>query len=358
MNFGTRDNILNALRGSRLSKLAPDLIKNYLRAWLTKPNSDLISRACHCNELFIKSIGDVFPCCRVWYRSDMKIGHVTDKNIIDKITDFIPPNCSCNKFTIKAKTISDPLDYTLLNLELSLACQATCAMCCVNAPEWCGTYDLYNDIKNMIKKMGKIDTIISQGGEVLAQKESLNFLSSIKKMLPVETRFGVISNANFDVARITEVEELFDNIDISIVGFQPETYSKIMGLKLDKTIRFAEELITRGNIHVSLKFLITPLTFHEQAAFLKWALKLAPNSIVIYDSRFSMYINKNTADNFWDKIISRTIVDVKNELRGCDISKLRVKGTRIYIHDLPLYRIDSDFIAEAGLAGIIKENDT
>ncbi|MBT0662989.1 radical SAM protein [Geobacter pelophilus] len=360
MAYDLRELLKIISRNSGIRDFLPGFIKDPLYVWIKKHSLKNVfqeSRACHCNELFVKSNGEVYPCCRVWNRKDMKIGFVSDKNILDKVIAFVPPKCLCNKYSIRAKNSNDTLKYNLLNIELSLECQAVCAMCCVDAPMWKGKYELYDDVIRLINKMGKIDKIVSQGGEILIQKKSLDFLSSIKQSLPRDTHFSVISNANVDLTRIDEIERLFDSIDISIVGFQPETYSKVMGLKLDRTIQFVEKLIKNGKISVNTRFILTPLTFHEQDMFLKWALSLAPKTIILYDTNFRLYINKNTRYKFWDKIIERTILNVKKELLNCDISKLRRNNTVIEIYDLALYGINTEFIHSNSFEGIIKEFD-
>jgi MoaA/NifB/PqqE/SkfB family radical SAM enzyme len=315
-------------------------------------------RSCHINELFINSKGEVYPCCRVWTRSDMLIGYISDSDILEKIHRFSPPECACNKYVIRKATPDEAVDYKVINIELSLACQAKCAMCCVNAPEWKGSYDCYQHIIALISKLACVDAIVVQGGEVLIQSESLKFVEQLKKITPKNTCFRIVSNANVGTELLEKVESLFDHIAISIVGFQEETYRKIMGIKLDKTIKFAEALIARQRIRVTLKFLLTPLSFHEVNLFLNWALNLAPVNVTIYDSGFRGYINENTEDKYWLKIIDRTIMDVKKELQQCNIDKLKVNNTVIYIQNLNFFEIDNNFIVSNGLDGIIKEYDT
>lgn len=131
-----------------------------------------------------------------------------------------------------------------------------------------------------------------------------------------------------------------------------------MGLELDKTIRFAETLVANRKTSVSLKFLLTPLTVHELNLFLRWALALALEFVVVYDSGFKQYINENTEGKFGAKIIARTAQAVQAEFLHCDFEKLRSRKTVIAFERTHLFGINAAFIEQNGLQGIIKAYDS
>jgi MoaA/NifB/PqqE/SkfB family radical SAM enzyme len=259
-------------------------------------------RACHFHELYITHTGDVFPCCIVWKRSEMRIGHITDEDLLEAIEAF-DGNCRCEQFTLRKGTSVDPKDY-LLNIELSLACQGKCAMCCVEAPHWQGHYEYYNACTNLIDRLQPKEILV-QGGEVLIQKKSLTWLSEVKEKHP-NINISLVTNGNVDLDMLETVERLFHSVFISIVGFQPETYERIMGMHLEKTVRFAEELAKRNTITLNLKYLITPLNVHEVNVFLEWAIEVNPASVLFFDASTFQYINPDAPFGFWDKIFERT----------------------------------------------------
>lgn len=352
----TLKNFLIRINNSKLGKFIPNRIKYFFLHLTYHRNKP--PRPCHYSELFIKSDGNIYPCCRVWGRKEMMIGHIRDKDIYQKILHFDPPSCSCKKYAIRKVTKEDTFNCDLLNIELSLACQAKCTMCSVNAPDWTGKYDYYKDIEYLLNRIGIPSYIAVQGGEILIQHKSLDFLEKLRHNILKHNTLHIITNGNFDIESIDRFTTIFNSFTISIVGFQVETYKKIMGLELDKTIKFAEALTKLGYLDICLKYLTTPLNFHEQNLFLKWALELAPRRVIICDASFRSYINDNTHDNYWEKIISRTVTDVIHVLVNCDLNKLRNNSTTIFIENLDLYNINQEFLDNNGLKGIIKEYDT
>ena len=143
-------------------------------------------RPCHYHQLFIRSNGDILPCCLIWMREDMIIGHVTDFNIIEKLKNF-NAECICPEYHFIKANENDKINISSINLELSLACQAKCVMCCVDSPSFRGVYNYYKDLENIINLL-KPKHILVQGGEVLVQKKSIEFISRIKEVYK-ETSF-------------------------------------------------------------------------------------------------------------------------------------------------------------------------
>ena len=278
----------------------------------SKVTQGLPARACHLYRLAVDSKGDVYPCCMVYRSAYHKIGNIRDPDLAQAI-DSYERTCSCDVVKLRKKNNEDPTgDERILNLELSLVCQAECAMCCVGAPDWAGKYDRYAELTQLIRSQ-KPDSIVMQGGEVLIQPRSLDWAREIKSEFP-RTKLRVVTNGNLEATMAPTLSGLFDSFVISFVGFQPETYRTIMGLDLGKTLAFAKALIEQRASEVTLKFLITPLGIHEVAQFIGEALQLQPNNILVAESGTRAYIVADTPDRFWGKIVDRSSRAVKRAL--------------------------------------------
>jgi pyruvate-formate lyase-activating enzyme len=116
-------------------------------------------------------------------------------------------------------------------------------MCCVGSPSWNGTYDYYDKLTEIVS-WHPPRMLLAQGGEVLVQKKTMDWLENVKKKYP-DMLIGLVTNGNVGLNVIEKVEQLFNYIWISFVGFQAETYRKIMGLELPITVKFAEEIVRR-----------------------------------------------------------------------------------------------------------------
>ncbi len=306
---------------------------------------------CHLNQPFIKSDGSVSPCCRLWNDDKATIGHFEDPDLLEKFVAF-DIACSCNLARFRKKRPDEEARVDTLNIELSLACQGKCAMCCVGSPDWKGTYDLYNALTTALRTW-RPRRIAVQGGEILIQKKSMRWLAEVKNEFP-DMEFHVITNGNVDTDIIPVVESLFETMTISIVGFEPETYKKIMGLELAKTIRFAEELISRGKVEVALKHLLTPLNFHQSGRFLDWVVETKPTSCQLTDCGPSFLEFINRKQKFWDIIIERTGEDVRQAI-GENKDVFKDGGIKIFITPAvgELFGVTDDFAKEHGLDELI-----
>jgi len=310
-------------------------------------------RVCHFNELYITHKGNVFPCCTVWNRPDMKIGHVDDEKLLESIEGFYSGCTSCEEFKLKKGSPQDKKEYCF-NIELSLACQGKCAMCCVEAPSWKGKYDYYESCTKIIDLL-KPKELLLQGGEVLVQKKSLEWVAEVKHNHP-DIVISLVTNANADLSMVETVENLFDKLYVSIVGFQAETYKRIMGMDFEKTVKFVEELSKRKKIKLVLKYLTTPLNIHEANLFLKWAINLEPALIYFDDADTLNHIKYNAPFDFWNKIIKRTANEIKMLLIS---NKDKLNQKNIAIQFRPNYLIligfnedFNKFVTENGLTKV------
>ncbi len=306
---------------------------------------------CHFDSLFIKHNGDVFPCCAVWGNPRWRIGSLHDKEIIQKIINFDGDGCRCFwKANRRAYEGELPL-IKHLHLELSLKCQAKCAMCCVNAPDWNGDYDFYEELTALVDLL-RPKYISVQGGEILVQPRSISWLEKVKSMhqdtvLRLVTNGGAPTGKNLDT-----IERLFKLVSISFVGFQPETYKTIMGLDVSYTRDLARR-IDKTKVILRLKFLVTPLNLHEAAAFFSWAVTICPSAIVFHDSGFHNYVQLDTEDNFWSKIQSRAAKALQRAIIS-NVSNLIASGTKLHLQEnvRKFYDISPEFISENNLSTV------
>ncbi len=291
-----------AFRANRVVKQYSEKQQDF---WLKK------KRACHFHELFITHKGEIFPCCMIWGCRDMKIGHIHDDNLIGSLRNFYSP-CSCARFELRKGLAQDKIAVDYINIEVSLLCQGKCAMCGVNAPSWHGEYDYYDSLTQIINEFSPRQILV-QGGEVLIQKETLEWIEKLRSTYP-HLQIIVSTNGNVDLSLIDKVEELFYGVNVSFVGFQPLTYATVMGMDINKAVRFSEELAKRRKVRLVLKYLTTPVTIHEFSLFLDWAINLNPAEILVDDANTFTYVNIYTSDNFWEKIFERTKKEVREVL--------------------------------------------
>ncbi|MGV7927933.1 MAG: radical SAM protein [Spirochaetota bacterium] len=309
-------------------------------------------RPCHYRELFVASNGDVYPCCLTWNKPALRIGHITDPDLEERLLSF-DGSCRCSGFTLRKGKPSDERAYKL-NVETGLACNGRCAMCCVDAPSSHGPYLYYGELDRLIETLPAINHMVVQGGEVLIQKKTMDWLRALSLRRP-EIPLALITNGNVEADTVPFVESLFFNVLVSVYGFQDETYRRITRMELEKTLRFAGDLVKRKRTTVHLKYLVTPLNLHELPLFLRWAIALGPETISVIDSNTALYINRATPDRYWDLVIGRTGEEVRKELA---VGMPRGAGTVVLVDALSreMFGIDEGFIAGAGLSGRILPN--
>lgn len=305
-------------------------------------NFELKDKVCHYNHLFIRTNGDISPCCstgRPYYR----IANINEKieNLIDAIKTY-QKDCKCEVYRLKQGAAEDKMNIHTIQMELSYVCNAKCAMCAPNCPDWRGEYNYYDKLEQIIDLL-QPKALYVQGGEVLAQKKSLDWLVAIKEKYP-EMKFHIVTNGNADVDLAPLVSRLFNSMTVSVVGFQPETYKKIMELDFHKTERFLKELMQYKTTKVSLKFLITPINIHETALFIDWAINMSPRAITINESGIYQYI-RATDDKFWNKIIDRTFRDIKKVILK-NREKLISENIKINIETnvRQIFNMDDEFL--------------
>ena len=320
-----------------------------LRRQIEYHTSKAPARPCHLDALFVNHDGHVFPCCRVWGNKSLVIGHIDDDDIARKIISY-KKHCWCS--TAKLVPAVEEASVDGLNIEVSLACQGKCAMCCVFAPEWHGSYSYYDSLGKLIAAVNP-KTILVQGGEVLIQKKTLDWLLFVKKRFPSIT-LTLITNGNADLSMIETVQMLFDKLCISIVGFQPETYKRIMGLDFAKTIAFVERLHNATGVHLQLKYMSTAINIHEAPLYFDWATGLKRAEIAFADTSVSTYVRYGTFDDYWNKIFFRTELELKRKM--CAQRDLLEHDRRTIFFDAgmrSLFKITPEWVRENKLENLI-----
>ncbi len=298
----------------------------------------------------------MYPCCLVWQTDHLKIGHLSDPNLIQKIASF-HGRCNCERYRL-VSGLGCNKSYDLLNIELSYKCQAQCAMCCVDAPSFQGKYDKGNfDMLDTLISALRPNRILVQGGEILAQPDSINWLARLRQGMP-NLGMEMVTNGN-NIKQIGYVTDTFDRITVSFVGFQPATYKVIMGMNVEMTKRFCVEVIASGKVRVYLKYLITPNNLHELPMFLEWAIGLAPEVIYFTNAGMRQYINENTGDQYWVKMISRTRQELTSVIvKHREFLESQLNKRFMYIgvdgaHTGELLGINQSYIADHGLSSIV-----
>jgi len=310
-------------------------------------------KVCHYHELFVRSDGSIYPCCSVWGRQDMMIGHLNDDDLKQRMVEF-HSICYCESYKLIKARNNEQQEYDIITLELSLECQGSCAMCCARAPEWKGKYNLYDSL-DLLLKTHTPKKIIFQGGEVLIQKKSMEWISHLKAVYPY-VHFLLVTNGNVNVSLAKICKDLFSEVIISFVGYHPCTYKTVMGMNVEAVKKFAESIIREGGIDVTLKYLVTPLTIHEIADFCKWAISAHPQSIRLSNANVAAYLNFSTGDKYWEKIIDRTgnglrqlLVDQYDAINGGN-TKIEIESSL-----LQLFKVNESFIRKNKLEGYVKE---
>lgn len=282
----------------------------------------------------------------------MVIGHIDDLDIVTKIREY-QKKCTCSTFHAKLIKAAETDVFRGMNIEVSLACNGKCAFCCVCAPEWRGVYDYYERIGVLIDALEPKE-LHFQGGEVLIQKNTLRWLSSIKERHP-NVRVVLTTNGNVELDVLDTVESIFSELHVSIVGYQPVTYQTIMGLDFERMRRFVTHVIARRKVDVYLKYLVSPINVHECWLFVDWASSLGPQEIAFADTATRRHLNPNAPFHYWDKILERSALSLSDALVR--------NRERLLQHNVPVYmdaevqhlfHISSAWIQENELGAIVR----
>ena len=284
-------------------------------------------RVCQFYKLSLRLNGDVFPCCLA--KKNSLIGNIFDSDIQDKIEskNII---CECELFKNRQIQEGEKPNIQRLHIEFSNECQAHCVCCKQHKEKMQNEDEHLSKIYQFIEKFQpKNITVI--GGEVLIQKKSLEWLKMVKKNYP-EISFDIVTNLCVKEEILKEAVQIFDDITVSILGFNSVSYKKIMGLNFDTTINNINYILSNTNIKLRPKFLMMPTNVYEIAPFLEWALSTECEKIYLHNIReFNSVCN--LSDEFWtntfiqiEKDIKRILNNNKEELKSKDRHYISLHG--------------------------------
>lgn len=325
---------------------------------------------CHMNHILIRFNGEVFPCCQVYADKDKAVCNVRDADVAAKLRSF-DMDCACAGKGFRPLKDSEPLSIDTVVCELSLLCNGKCAMCCAHSPEYTEEYGRsmahavdYEAIERAVAAINP-RAINFQGGELLVDPASLKWIRKLRERRP-SLHMTLVTNGNVDTSVAGMVFDLFDRCLIDFYGFQPFTYKTITGLPLERAVAFAERLLEIDRGKVTLKYLSTPINFHESVLFLDWALKRSPSEIVLIDADSDWYIKNDPLvkipkfdpygstdmlpDIYWSRIISRTTEQLQDIVRkNADYCKKHSIRLLFWGGLFYAYPIDSGQAANDGL---------
>jgi hypothetical protein len=163
-----------------------------------------------------------------------------------------------------------------------------------------------------------------------------------------DTYVELVTSGNVKPQIADQIQDCFDSILISFYGFQPETYRKVTNLPIDRVMAFSELLLQQAREKVHLKYLTTPVNFHESALFLDWALTKTPGWVVSHDCNTPYFLNMDLDEpyrfnetypthdkipnNYWKEILYRTVRDIIKTLK-CHRDLLESGRTRVAYAD-------------------------
>lgn len=308
------------------------------------------NRVCQFYKLSIRKDGKIFPCCLA--KKSSLIGNLFDFDIKEKI-ETKNVTCACTLFKNREIQEGEKPNIQKFHIEFSNECQAHC-ICCQQQKE-----KMENEEKHLEHVLDLIQTykpknITVIGGEVLIQPYSLSWLEKVKENNP-EISFDIVTNLCIGKKALEKTIKIFDSMTVSILGFNPFTYNKIMGLNYETTMGNIDYILKNTNIKLSPKFLLMPSNMYESAEFLKWALSINSEKIYLHNIReFKKCCNLE--EDFWIRTFAQVEKEIKAVLENNKDYIISKNKHFISIHDIFANRIniDSKYIKDNGFNGIIK----
>lgn len=279
-------------------------------------------RACHLEEMYIDSKGDVYCCCKTYLGN--RIGNLSEHNIDNKILNYTPSqSCRCVKGVLSSALDANvPNKVKLASIELSNACNARCLYCFQNGSQREKQYNYFKELETLIGVLN-IPNLMFAGGEILTQKDSMAFIKQLRSQYPAEW-IHLKTNGCVTREKCEYVSSVFDSVTVTLNGFSESTYRSIMNIHFDKVKDFCEEL-AKKEVSLGLKFLCSPANISELPEFLKWSINLNPDRIIVPCARIytcqegypdqwkgSSFDGLNKA--YWEMIFTRTGKEVSKIL--------------------------------------------
>lgn len=307
-------------------------------------------RVCQFYKLSVRKEGDVFPCCLGKGRA--RLGSIFDKDIFEKI-ETTNINCECEMYKTRDITPEDKPDLQRLHIMFSHECQAKCVCCPQHKDKMENEEQHLEKLLLFIEKYHpKYITVL--GGEVLIQPKALDWVENIKNKYP-DIAFDTVTNLCVGENTIKRIANIFSEITVSILGFTPNTYKKIMGLDFDTTMKNFDYLQNNTNVKMRPKYLAMPTNIYDLPLFFEWALNQKSEKIYLHNvNEFPECCN---LEHFlWQRIFSQVENDMKKIL--CDYKEHIISQNKHFIsfHALlaNMLKIDNNYIDENGFKNIIK----
>ncbi len=255
--------------------------------------------------LYIDRNGFVYPDCKT-YKTPY-IGRIDDPGIVD---------------AIQIKVFGGNMGvFNMITVEVSSACNANCLYCFQNDGR---RGEKYNYFDSLIRVLPRLKTywLFFSGGEILHQDDAKDFIKDYR-MIDSDTWFHLKTNGNADGEAIGFIRDCFDSIMVSFNGFSEQSYMGIMGVDINKTFSFCDNVKKYTNLCV--KFLASPVCIFEIASFMEWAIDINAKCIAfqtVYDYSFgsdgkcsrnqSMFSGLDNA--YWKEIFNRAGNKLNNVL--------------------------------------------
>lgn len=290
-----------------------------------------IMRECTSDNLYISMSGDVYQCPKMIER--LPITSIKRRTCIKDLVDFIPEACSCKRgYITKSKA---PLIVNKISIEFGGLCNAACIYCYQTynkkrtAQEY--TFAQLDDFLNQIT----FNEIVVAGGEVMCQKETLEYLECLKAKRP-NIKISLKTNGFSDDYQ--KAIELFDDILVSINCFSEKNLRLIMGstVRLQSMKNFCEKICSDNDTKISIKYLLTPISLMDIPDFLKWASELRFEEIAFTKAMLfgvdtvnswtgSSFYNLNNI--YWAPIFERNRKVIREIIDSCgiDCDKLNLR---------------------------------
>jgi MoaA/NifB/PqqE/SkfB family radical SAM enzyme len=294
-------------------------------------------RPCHLEDMFVSHCGEVYPCCLASGDLARRIGHLSDPDILDRLRGFDIRPCRCEPWAsnsvFRPAREGEEVRIRTLNLELSLFCNSRCAMCCVHAPEYTAAfrkpdYSLYPRIVALVERL-QPGCIYLQGGELLVQDRFFELCAAIRQCSP-GSQLALVTNGNVPLKTADRAVAAFDSLVVSLYGHTAQTYRIVTGLDVARAHRFCERAARTAREKLTLKYLTTPVNFHEAPLFVDWAVRLRPRHVQVVDADSQDYVRYARPrggpgfdprrdplhDLFWERIFTRSIRDLERTARA------------------------------------------
>ena len=270
--------------------------------------------------LYIDRFGNIYPDCKTY--KTPKICHITDSDVLNRIKnavfDYSEAHC-----------------FNMVTIEVSSLCQANCIYCFQSNEKRNDSYRYYDYLLPILKAF-QINWLFFSGGEILVQKEAMDFMRICRSELP-NTWIHLKTNGNVDLSLCDFVDDVCNSVMVSFNGFSPVSYKTIMSLDIKKTISFCEEIKRRGKTNLGLKLLISPINIAETPEFLEWAFSCVPQCIALQvaynykieengtSSRLESTLSPKGFSYYWDDVYERIENSCKRVLKTHESKIINLK---------------------------------